>query len=95
MILSDVISFTSWREVSLAEPTLSDSKWHFRMEERYDPGVTELVSFSDPFELSVTRSGLVEQFHGCTWTSQKRQMGMAAMLHIREAVANSYTVSSE
>ncbi len=79
------LSFSAWRE-SREETALAASVWQFRMEEILDSEFSEAEAY-DPFTIQVSAGGFLEQYTGCTLTSQQRIFEDGRVRQIRQGTA--------
>ena len=90
--MDHVTSFLIQRAVDQQTPAIANAKWTFTMEELLPPGTSEPADPSEPFTLSVARSGGDETFTGCTWISVKREDTIRGVSQIRVGAAEKRTV---
>lgn len=87
-----VTSFRIQRAVDKEVTAIANAKWEFTMEELLPPGTSEPSDPSEPFTISVSRSGGDETFTGCTWISVKREDTIKGVSQVRVGVADKRTV---
>ena len=87
-----VIRFQSQRETDKDVTAIANAKWRFTVEELLPPGTSEPPDPSEPFSVSVSRSGGDESFTGCTWISVKREDTIKGVSQVRVGIADKRTV---
>ena len=87
-----VIRFQSQRETDKDVTAIANAKWRFTVEELLPPGTSEPPDPSEPFSVSVSRSGGDESFTGCTWISVKREDTIKGVSQVRVGIAEKRTV---
>ena len=87
-----VTSFLAQRETDKEVTAIANAKWRFTMEELLPPGTSEPADPSEPFTMSVSRSGGDETFTGCTWISVKREDTIKGVSQVRVGIADKRSV---
>lgn len=90
--MNQVVRFSAQRSTDENTAAISDAKWKFTMEELLPPGTSEPADPTEPFALTVSRSGGEEIFAGCTWISVKREDTIKGVSQIRVGLAQSRNV---
>ena len=90
--MNQVVRFSAQRATDENTAAISDAKWKFTMEELLPPGTSEPAAPTEPFALTVSRSGGEETFAGCTWISVKREETIKGVSQIRTGLAQSRNV---
>ena len=87
-----VTKFQIQRETDKEVTAIANAKWRFTMEELLPPGTSEPSDPSEPWTMSVTRSGGDETLTGCTWISVKREDTIKGVSQVRVGIADKRTV---
>lgn len=90
--LSFAVSFTAERALDDTVSVLDSATWHFRLEEVFPLEAREEAAPTEPFDITVSRTGRTEVFSGCALTAQKRVLEADGQRQIREGVAAGRTV---
>lgn len=90
--MDQVVSFMAQRATDEEVTEISAAKWQFTMEELLIPGTSEPPDPTEPFVVTLTRSGGEELFTGCRWLSVKREDTIRGISQIRVGQANARNV---
>lgn len=86
----NVVAFKAEQAVDEVTGTpLSTSVWTFRLEEKFGRGEGPLPSPTEPFSITVVRSGSTEIYNECTWISVQLENTDTGLRQIRTGVAAS------
>lgn len=81
--MDHVVRFAAQRSTDEEATAINDAKWQFTLEELLVPGSSEPPDPTEPFALTVSRSGGEEVFSDCTWLSVKREETIRGVSQLR------------
>ena len=87
--LGSAVEFTASQETE--DPTataLSGCGWSFRIREFFTPGTTETTAPTEPFTMTVKRTGTTEYYSECYFTSVKRTDGEGGLEQVRTGISS-------
>lgn len=93
VILENAVEFTASQETEdpVAAP-LSSCAWNFEIREVFDPGDVENAPPTEPFAVTVKRTGTTETFSDCYFTGLQRTDSAGGLEQIRTGAAGSRSV---
>lgn len=92
-VLANAVEFTAEQETEDPAATpLSECVWNFRIREAFSPGDGETSAPTEPFDMTVKRTGMTEYFTGCYFTACKRVDAMGGLEQTRTGTAASRSV---
>ncbi|MBQ7802020.1 MAG: hypothetical protein IJ375_06835 [Oscillospiraceae bacterium] len=90
--MEHVTGFAITRKTDEEVTSIGSAKWQFTLEELLPPGTSEPADPSEPFTITVARSGGEELLSGCTWTSARREDTLKGIGQTRTGVATGRSV---